>query len=164
MVYSDSQRQGVRASGIFSYVAADGAGLLAGRIGSIVKTQRRGRIAQLQVHHSRLHYGTLVGNVNLQYAVHAGEREDNGFFAGDSPAAQPGSGTPWNHRNLFFVGQAQHPRDLLRVLRKHHSSRAALVHAGIILIKHEIFRTVEYSFWTGDFLELAQNRGVHRMG
>src|SRR5262249_21951369 len=47
-------------------------------------------------------------------------------------------------------------------LRKDHGARTAAIHTAVIFIEHELFRTVEHGFPSGDLPELANDAGVHK--
>jgi hypothetical protein len=51
--------------------------------------------------------------------------------------------------------QSHDPRYLLSILGKDNRSRPAFIHPCVVLIEHEVFRTVKNSFLTGNLPELA---------
>ena len=87
MIHRDAVGERVRASGIFGNIAANGAGFLAGRIGSKVQTQSLGRGRKIEVYDARLNNGALIGSINFKNAVHARESQNHGAIAGESSAA-----------------------------------------------------------------------------
>ena len=78
----------VRAAGVVGDVAADGARLLAGRIGGVVVAAWGHRVGEVQVDQPRLHHRDLVVVVDLQHAVHAHERDHEAAFRGQAAARQ----------------------------------------------------------------------------
>ena len=61
------------AAGVFRDVAANAASDLAGRIGRVIQTQRRGGLADGQIAHTALHHGGSAVRVHFQNTVELGE-------------------------------------------------------------------------------------------
>ena len=65
----------MRAAGIFRDVAADGAGFLAGWIGSEIQAVFFDGARKVEIHHARFDDGALIGRIDFEDVVHARERD-----------------------------------------------------------------------------------------
>jgi hypothetical protein len=104
VVHGDAMRQSVRAAGIFRDVAADGGGALARWVGREVQPVLRHGGRQVRVHHSRLHHGAAVGDVDFQNRCHAREHQHDAAGARNGAAAQTGSRSPGHQRHIHARG------------------------------------------------------------
>src|SRR5665648_694363 len=65
------------AAGVLSHVAADGAGLLTGRVGDVVEAVAGDRFAQLEVDQAGLDHGAQAVEIDLEHAVHLHQRDED---------------------------------------------------------------------------------------
>ena len=159
VIHRDAVHQGVRPAGIFGDVAADGAGLLAGRIGREVEAKMRNVLGELQIHHAGLHHGALVFDIDFEDAVHAREGDNDAALLRDRAAAQSGSRAASHDRN---AGRRRHAHDLgnlLRILREDDSAGRALANARVVLVQHQVFGTVEDGVTSGNLAEVVDDSG-----
>ena len=73
VIHRDAVHQRVRSAGILGNIAADSAGLLAGRIGREVQAKMRDMFGELKIHYAGLHHRALILGIDFQDAVHARE-------------------------------------------------------------------------------------------
>ena len=91
--------QGVRAAGVGGDVAAQRAGLLAGRVWGVVKSEAAGVGAEVGVDHARLDHGATVARVHLKDAVHTRGGDHHPAAACDGAAAEPRARAARHHRH-----------------------------------------------------------------
>ena len=87
MIRGYAVRQCVRTTGIFRYIAANGAGPLTGGIRRIVVSKRGRRMRQFQVHDTWLYHSALIFNIQFENAIHAREGDNHAALNGDRTAA-----------------------------------------------------------------------------
>ena len=83
--------EAVRAAGVFGDVAADGADDLRGGIGRVEEAVRLRRLGDLGVDDAGFDDDALVGDVDGEDAVHAGEADDDAAGGGQRAAAEAGA-------------------------------------------------------------------------
>ena len=89
VIGGDAVSERVRSAGIFGDVAADGAGFLAGRIGSEVEAIRLDGARKIGVNHSRLNRCALIFEVDFEDAVHARKGDHDAAARGRAPPERP---------------------------------------------------------------------------
>ena len=75
VIGGDAVRQRMRTARVFRYVAADGAGLLAGRIGRVEISVALHGLRDFEIHHARLHHRAFIRQIDFENPVHARERD-----------------------------------------------------------------------------------------
>src|SRR5438874_517509 len=88
MIRGDTISEGVRPTGVFGHVAADGAGALARRIGRVIILFRLHGESDIEIDHAGLYHGALIIEVNLKDPVHSRETDGDASGARNCPAAQ----------------------------------------------------------------------------
>ncbi len=154
VIHCDAIHQGMRTAGVLGDVTADGAGFLAGRIGCKVESEVRHVLGELQVHHAGLHHRALVLDVNLENAVHAREGDHDAALLRDRSATQASARSPRHHWYLDGRGQPHDLRHLLRGLGENHRTRRTLADPRVVLVQHEVFRTIEDGVASGYLPEM----------
>ena len=105
---------------VFGYVAADGAGGLARRIGTVQEAIRRGGGGQAHVHDARFHHREVVSRIDPQDAIQAGEDHQHRIGVRERSAREPGACAAGHERHPER-GQQSHDGDhLVAASRKHH--------------------------------------------
>ncbi len=76
---------------------------------------------------------------------------------------QSGAGSARDHGNILRRGQPHDLGNLLCGLRKNYSAGRALADAGVVLVQHQVFGTVQDGVASGDLAEMIDKAGqVHR--
>ena len=120
-------------------------------------------LGELQVDHAWLHCRPLVLDVNFENAVHAREGDHDAALLRNRAATESGAGAARNHGNVFGRGQPHDLRNLLSILRENNGAGRALANAGVVLVQHEVFGTVQDGIASGDLAEMIDQAGqVHR--
>jgi hypothetical protein len=110
----------VRSAGVLRDVSADRTHLLTGGVRCEVIPLRRGGFGDIKVDHTRLHDGSLVGDVDLQDPAHLRRHDEYALGMRQRATGEPGSRTAGHERHLVLGAGPHDLLDLLRVLRKHH--------------------------------------------
>ena len=103
VIGGDAVGQRVRAAGIFGYVAADGAGFLAGRVRRKMQAEMFDGQAEIGVHDAGLDASALVRGIDLENFVHASEGDDDAAAAGERSAGKAGAGAASDKRHIVAV-------------------------------------------------------------
>ena len=115
--------QAMHAAGILGDVAADRAGDLRGRIGRIIKSGMRHRLAEGEVGHPGLgHHGAVI-EVDLADALELAEAEQHRVGQRQRAARQRGAGAARNDLDALLETVFQHLRHLRGRVRQHHDHR-----------------------------------------
>ncbi len=123
VVRGQSVFQAMQPAGILRDIAADGAGDLAGGIGSIVESMPLHRAGDRQIGHAGLRHHAAVLQIDLADAVHPGHREQDAVGARQRPARQRRPRAARHHRHAMLARVSQDGRDLLRIARQHGDER-----------------------------------------
>src|SRR5512139_606583 len=104
MVGRDAIGERVRPTGIVRDVAADGASRLAARIGGVEEAVSSDGFGDVQINHAGLDDGEAVFQVNFQYAIEAGERQDDTACGRNRAAGQASAGAARYNRHIGALG------------------------------------------------------------
>jgi hypothetical protein len=162
VIGSDAVGESVRAAGIFRDVAADGAGLPTGRIGSEVEAVRFGGAGELVVDDAGLHDGALIFGVHFKNAVHTRKNNHHAAGAGKRTAGKTGTGAAADDGSIVFGGEFDDAGDVLRGRRKNDEVGAALFDRAVVFVQKKVFRFVEHGGLTKEFFEFLNKTRVHR--
>ena len=105
MVGSDAIGKRMRAAGVFRDVAANGAGFLAGGIGSEVQAVLFDGAREVEIHDARFDDGPLIFRIDFQNVVHARERDDNAASPRQSAAGESGARAAPDDGKTVAIGQ-----------------------------------------------------------
>ena len=119
VVRGDAVVQAVRTARVFGRVAADGARLLAGRVGRIEQAVLRGGQRELLVDHARFDKGGLRDGIDLQDAAHARDLQRNAAADRDRATGKTGAGAARHHGDAMIRRHLHHTGDVLRRRREH---------------------------------------------
>ena len=164
VIAGDAVGEGVGAAGVFGHVAADGASLLAGRVGGELVAVGRDRLGQVEVDHAGLDHGAPVGQVDFQDAFHAAEDHQQAAFGGERAAGESGAGAAADQRDFKLVGQADDAHHVFRAARKDHRVGQGAVGAGVVFVEQQLLRAVEDAIFAEDFLEFLDELPVFHAG
>ena len=109
----DPVLEAMRSARVLGDVAAQRAGLLAGRVGGVVVAERGEDRGDVEIEDAHLHGHALIGDVDLEHLVHAAHLEDHGAVQGQRAAAEVGAAAPGHERDAFLGEDLEHRRDLL---------------------------------------------------
>src|SRR5271154_5481746 len=152
----------MRAAGILSDVAPNGAGFLTGWIGREIKTGMVDSAREIEIDDARLYDRALIFNVEFKDAVHAGEGDDEPAEASERPAGQAGSRATPNNRHLVVHRKRNNLGDFISAARKGDDVRMALLDRAIVFVKEHVFGQVQHPGGTQKFLEFANEDLSHR--
>src|SRR3984893_18378775 len=132
------------AAGIFGDVAADRAGNLARRIGRVVQTVRRGRLADRQIAHAALHDGSARDRIHFDDGIELCEGQRHAHRVRQCAARQASPRTPRNDGNIQRVTGRENGRYLRFGLRDHDDKRQLTIgRKRIAFIWRRLFAPVQ---------------------
>src|ERR1700722_9767382 len=152
----------MRAAGILSNVAPNGAGFLAGWIGREIKTGMLDSAREIEIDDARLYDRALIFKVEVEDAVHTGEGDDDPTTRSERPAGQTGSCATPNNRHLVLHRKRNNAGDFISAARKGDDIRMALLDRAIVFVKEHVFGQIQYPGGTQKFLEFAKEDLSHR--
>ena len=95
----------VRPAGVRGDVAADRAGPLARRIGSVVIAGPLELLREVHVDQARLDDGVAIAEIDLENPLHPRERDHHAAADGQAPAGQARAGTARHERDVELVAR-----------------------------------------------------------
>ena len=122
--------QGVWTAGIGGHVAADGAGPLARRIGSVVIAGPLEGIGEPEIDHARLNDGVAIAEVDFQDLPHPRQRDHHSAADRQTAAGQAGAGATGQIGQAVAVADLHDCRHLLGRFGKDDR-------VGAVLLDHE---------------------------
>ncbi|MNF76378.1 hypothetical protein D3C84_584910 [compost metagenome] len=136
--------QAVHATGIFRDVATDRTGDLRGWVRRVIQAERRRRLGNRQIAHTRLHSRGSGGGVDVQDVVEARHHQQHAFFQGQRTPGQTGAGAAGDHRDLQFMADTQHALHLVEVTGQHHQHRCGAVGGeSVAFVRFEFFALMQ---------------------
>ncbi len=156
VVRGDAVRQGVRTTRVFRDISADGAGLLAGRIGRVEISVALHGLRDLKIHDTRFQHRALVRQIDFDDGIHAGKGNYDSAGPRNHAAAQPGSRAPAHNRDAMQMRDANQFGRIFRRSWKRHQLRQSLVDAAIVLVELEVVRTIQVSARPEQLVDLLQ--------
>lgn len=154
--------EGVWASGVFGDVTPDGAGFLAGRIGSKVQAGVLDGTSQVEIDDSGLYDGALIFEVEFEDTVHAGEGQHEAATASECAAREARSSAAADDRNAVLRGEFNDSGNLICGGGKHDGVGPAFFDRAIVFVKQHVFRKVEDRGWAEKFFQLASQNLRHK--
>jgi hypothetical protein len=164
VVGGEAVLEAVGAAGVLGNVAADGADLLAGRVGGVVEAVRGHLLGDLQVEHPRLDHRPLVVQVDLEDAAHAGEHDQHTVRHGQGPAGQAGARPAGHERHPGLVaGPHRLPGLGGRLGEHHHAGDDPEVGQAVAFVGAQLVALGDHPLGAGDLLQPAdEGLSVHR--
>ena len=133
--------QAVRAAGVLRDVAADRADLLARRVGRVVVAVRRDGAGHVEVRDAGLDDDALALEVDLEDAVHAGERDHDPVRDRQRAAGEPGAGAARDERHALAGAEANHGLHLLgRARAARRTPAGAPPGQSVALVRRQLLR------------------------
>ena len=123
VVGGEAVLQAVRAAGVLRDVAADGADLLAGRVGRVVEPVRGGGLGDLEVVDAGLEHRAPVLDVDLEDAAQLLHRDHDAVGDGHRAAREAGARAARHERHPVLRAEPDRARDLLGVAGEHDERR-----------------------------------------
>jgi hypothetical protein len=163
MIRRQTIRQRVRAAGILRHVSADGAGFLAGGIGSEVQAGVLDGTGEIKIDHAWLHDRALIFKVEIEDAIHAREGDEKATGWGKRSAGEPGTCATADDGYVALRGQLNDLGNFMRGLRKDNDVWAALFYRAIVFVEEHVFREVQNSVWAENIFELANQNLRHNI-
>ncbi len=142
MIGGDAVGERMRSAGIFRDVSADGAGLLARRIGREMEPTVRHGNAEVEIHHAGLHRGALVFDVHFEDAVHARKNDHDPALSRERPAGEAGAGTASNERRFVLVRELDDADYVFGAAREDHALRAGYFDRAIVFVEKQVLGLV----------------------
>ena len=160
MIRGNSVSECMRTAGVFGNVAANGAGFLAGRIGSEVKTVRFNRAREIRIDQAGLHGGALILQIDFQDAVHAREGDHDAAGAGKCSARKTGARAATHDGDVVLRSKLDDVRNMFGAGRKNYRLGPAFFHGSVVFVEEQVLRSVQDSVLTNKLLKFA-NESVH---
>ena len=136
--------QAMHAAGIFRDIASDRAGDLRRRVGRVVETGMRHRLADGEVGHAGFGHHDAVVEIDLADALEFAEAEQHAVGKWQRATGQRGAGAARHHLDALLKAIFQHFRDLLGGVRQHHDHRRLTVRGqGVGLVGQHLGRAVD---------------------
>ena len=155
MIGRDAVSESVRAAGIFGDVAANGAGLLARRIGSKIETIRFGGECEIEINDAWLNDRALIFRIECKDAVHARENDHDSTSPGQRAAGKAGARAAANNRDVVLCGEFCDLRDLLRGSGKNDYIGTTFLNRAVVLVEKNVLRLKEDGRGAEQLFELA---------
>ena len=138
MIGGDAVEQGVGAAGVGGDVAAQGAGVLAGRVGGVVKAVAMGVGAEVGVDDAGFHDRAAVAGIDFEDAVHAGGGDHHAAAARNGPAAEPGPRAARHDWHAVLQRRLDDHLHLGRAVGEHHGVRQGAVDRAVVLVQQQV--------------------------
>ena len=146
VVGGEAVLQAMHASGVFSHIAADGAGDLAGRIRCIEEPVSRRRLADGEVADTALQARGTGHRIDLKDPVEAREGQKDRITMRQGPTRKASSGSPGHHRHAKGMTGPEHRRDLALVTRQRDQKRRLLFEIqAVALVRRNGFLGIEHA-------------------
>ena len=135
VIRGDAVGKRMRAAGILGDIAADGASALARGIRSVEVTEWSNGQRDIQIDDARLNQREFILDVDLENAVHAGERDHHSARHRNGPTAQASSRAPADKRKLVFRRNLDQADHLVRRAREDNDVRNGHMDAAIVFVE-----------------------------
>ncbi len=153
----------MRAAGIHTDIAADGAGELRARIGRVEIAVGGNGIGYGKIGDAGLDGCGAVGEIDLQDARHLGKTDDDGILLRNRAAGKRGARPARHDRNAVTMTVFQHRGDLLRGLGKGDRERqTAIGHEGVRLEGNELARLMHETAFRQEIEEIGDDFAAAR--
>jgi len=158
VIGGDAIFQTVRAAGIHTDIAADGAGKLRAGVGCIKETLRACGIGDGEIGDARLYPRRAIVKIKLKDRTHFRQADHHGVFLRDSAAGKRGACPARHDRNAGAMAICHDSRRLLRRSRQSDGERqTAIGNESIGLERHEFAGLVHKTVIRQDGLEVGDN-------
>ena len=135
----------MRTAGVLRHIAADGAGALARRVRCVKIFLSLDRQSDVQVDDARLHDGALVGEIDFENPVHAGEADGDAPGARNRAPAQSRAGAAPHDGYVVLPCDFDDRDHVFGAAWKNDHLRTGLVDAAVVLIEQQVFGAVQVS-------------------
>ena len=135
--------EGMGTAGVLCHIAADRAGLLAGRIRRVIVPLGRHGLGDPEIDDARLDDRPLVVEIDFQDAIELRQGDHHAALDRQGPAAQAGPSPTGDKGDLCLIGKADDFRHLRCRGGKDHHLWHGLEHGEPIALIDELF------FWLG---------------
>ena len=136
----------MHAAGIFRDIAADRAGDLRRRIGRVIESGMRHRLADGEIGDAGLGHHHAVVEIDLADALELAKPEQHAVGQRQRAAGQRGAGAARHHLDALLEAIFQDLRDLLGGVGQHHDHRRlAIRHQAIGLVGQHFGRAVDHA-------------------
>src|SRR5690349_8618848 len=149
-------------AGVLGNVAANGAGLLAGRIRSEIEAMRRGGKREVMIHDAGLGDGALILGVDGEDFVHARENEHQPAGASERSARKTGPRATADDGHVVLCGEFDDLRDFLRRCWEYDDIRATFFDGAVVFVEENFFRLKENGARAEKLFEIAKKASVHK--
>ena len=126
MVDGDAIGQRVRTTGVFGDVAADGAGFLAGGIGSKIEAGVLDGASDIEIHDAGLDNSAGILEIELEDTVHPGKHDHDAAAARECAAREACSRAAADNGHVVLGRELDDARDIFRGVGEHDEVRARL--------------------------------------
>ena len=152
--------EAVRAARVLGDVAADGADLLARRVGGVEEPVGRDGACDREIRHARLDDDPLAREIDLEDPVHPCDRDDDPLRHGQRAARETGAGTARDERDALAGAEAQHRPHLVGRARQDDTRRLrAPAREPVALVGRQVLRLRQHVGCTDRSFELVHQSG-----
>ena len=168
MVYGRAVLEAVRPAAVFCDVSSDGAGDLAGRVGSIKETRISDPAGNLHVDHAGLYYRRAGLGVYFEDPFHAGRFYDHSTARRSRAPAQSRAGASRGKRHPVTPGELDQPGDLVCSFREDHKIRQrAVMGEAVAFVCQQLIGVVQNTIGPGNLFQFAEDLrlrlGLHKL-
>ena len=151
--------QAMHAAGIFRDIAADRAGDLRRRVGRVVESGMRDRLADGEIGDAGLGHHHAVVEIDLADALEFAEAQQHAVGERQRAAGQRGAGAARHHLDALLEAIFQDLRDLFGGVRQHHDHRRlAIGHQAVGLVRQHFGRAVDHALARHDRAQRRHDR------
>ena len=152
----------MRPAGIFRYVAADGARLLAGRVWGVLKALLLHRITDPQIHHAGLGHDIAIEQVDMDNLVEAAGPDHDRRFDRQAAPTEAGPGSARDKGDLFLVEKFNDRRHFFRRVRQDNNLRDGLLQGiAIAVVDRARALMCDHPIRTNDVIQAIKNFLIH---
>ena len=152
--------QRVRPAAVGGDVAADRAGALARRIGSVMKAGAFQRLVEPGIHHARLNDGIAIAEIDFLDRLHPRQHDHHAAADRQAAAGQTRARPARHKRHAMLVRQPHDVGDLLGRARKHDHIGAVLFdHKAVALVDEQIGMSRQHAIESHYFAKFVNQNG-----
>ena len=154
VIGGDAVLEAVGAAGVLGDVAAQGARLLAGRIGGVVVAEGGEDRGDVQIEDAHLDGHPLVRQIDLQHLAHPAHLDDHGAVEGEGPATQVRPAPAGHEGDALPREDLEHGRDLLGGAHEDDGPGHGPLQVRVVFVGLEVRQTIEHVVRPDDRSEL----------
>jgi hypothetical protein len=162
VIAGDAVRERVGTTGVFRDIAANGAGLLAGRIGREIKIVRFSGQREIEIDDTGLDDGALILGVDREDLVHARENEHQAASASERAARKAGARATTDDGDVVLRRQFDDLRNFPRRCREYDDIRTAFFDGAVVFVEENFLRLKKNGARAEKFFKIAKKASMHK--